>query len=131
MFNKDRAIIGQNAATAAATLLAGTGASYEDFEELRTAIAEGSLAFADGVIEGQTESAPRRSGGGGYRPRSTGGGGQSNDAGAGVSIKFGKYRGRTIEDVYSEDPEYIQWLAESSTNDFIKSKSAEFLASVA
>lgn len=128
-FSKERAIIGQNAATAAASLLSGTGASYEEFEALRTAIAEGSLAFADGVIEGVTESAPRRSGGGGFRS-SGGGGGQSNDSGAGVSLKFGKYQGKTIAEVYAADPEYVEWLSETSNNDFIKGKTAEFLASV-
>lgn len=124
-FSKDRAIIGQNAATAAATLLQGTGATYEDFESMRTAIAEGSLAFADGVIEGVTD-APKKS----YTPRASGGGGQSNDAGAGVALKFGKYAGTTIADVHAKDPEYVTWLAETSNNEFIKGKAAEYLASV-
>lgn len=120
-FNKDRAIIGQNAATAAATILAGTGATTDEFEALRTSIAEGSLAFAD---DGLAASATPPAG----SPQRGGSGGQSTDHGAGVVVKFGQYSGQTIEAIHSQDAEYVQWLADSSNNPFIKGKAAEFLA---
>jgi len=140
-FSKDRAIVAQNATGAAGAIVAAlltnedtVETALEMFNAVRTDIFEGSLALADGVIEGQEtapakrSSAPRRSGGGG---RSSGGGGKSDDAGAGVSLKFGKYQGQTISDVYADDPEYIEWLADTSNNEFIKGKCGEFLASVA
>ncbi|MGZ4518796.1 MAG: exodeoxyribonuclease X C-terminal domain-containing protein [Mycobacteriaceae bacterium] len=137
-FSKDRAIIAQNATGAAATIVAALLSkddTVEDavalFNTVRTDIFEGSLSLADGVIEGQTEAAPRRSSTS-RSPRTTGsGGGRSDDAGAGVKLKFGKYAGRSIEDVYGEDAEYIEWLADTSNNEFIKGKAGEFLASVA
>lgn len=130
MFNKDRAIIGQNAATAAATLLQGTGAGYDEFEAVRTAIAEGSLAFADGVVAGQTEAQAVTA----SRPttgyKSSGGGGQSSDSGAGIAFKFGKHAGSTIAEVYGTDSKYIEWIAETSNNEFMRGKAVEYLASV-
>lgn len=132
-FNKDRLIVAQNSATGAATIVASLGLTdaveaVEAFDAIRTHIFEGSLALSNGDIEGQDAPAPRSSGGS-YK-KSSGGGGQSNDAGAGVSLKFGKYAGKTIEDVYSTDPEYITWLADTSNNDFIKGKASEYLASL-
>lgn len=132
-YNLDRAIVAQNSATAAATIVAAlvgagvTDAVTETFDEVRTHIFEGTLALADGIIEGQDvqNTPPARSA---STPR--GGGGNANDAGAGVRLKFGKYEGKTIAEVYSTDPQYVEWLAETSNNDFIKGKTAEYLASV-
>ena len=44
-------------------------------------------------------------------------------------MKFGKYAGRSIGDVYESDSEYIIWLSEKSTNDFLRNKATEFIAS--
>lgn len=132
-FNKDRAIIAQNSATAAATIVAalvaaGDPSAVDAFEDIRTSIYEGTLDLAGGT---PSDEAPRGNGGG---RRSFGGrrngGGNADDAGAGVVVKFGKFAGKTISEVYDEDPEYVEWLAESSTNAFIKSKATEYLASV-
>ena len=126
-FNTQLAIMAQNSATAAATVVAALVASgdadaFNAFEDIRTAIFEGTLALADGEIEGVTENA------GGFR--SSGGGTRPDDAGAGVPIKFGKYQGKTIAEVYAEDAGYIKWLAREGNNDFLRGKAAQYLASL-
>lgn len=131
MFNKDRAIIAQNSATAAAAILANmTTDSLEDtlalFDAVRTHIFEGSLALAESN-EPTTTASTGFGNRGGFTKPSNGGG--SNDAGAGVVMKFGKYAGRSIGDVYETDSDYIVWLSEKSNNDFLKTKATEFLAS--
>lgn len=135
-FNKDRAIVAQNSATAAATIVAalvkaGNPDAVDAFEDIRTSIFEGSLELAGGEpTAAQSNSGGRRSFGGGR----SNGGGRADDAGAGVVIKFGKHAGQTIGEVYAQGEDgasYIEWLAESSTNPFIKAKAEEFVASVA
>lgn len=131
-FSKDHAIIAQNSATVTAAILSNmeTGSLEETlalFDTIRKHVMEGTLALAD--VEGVT---PQQSGG--FKKsftRSSGGGSYSggDDAGAGVVMKFGKYAGRTIGDVYESDSEYIVWLSEKSNNDFLRTKATEFLAS--
>ncbi len=35
-----------------------------------------------------------------------------------MEIKFGKYKGKTLEEIYKEDPEYIDWLAHPKPGGF-------------
>lgn len=130
-FSKDHAIIAQNSASVAATVLSNMEtASLEEtlalFDSVRKHIFEGTLALAD--VEGFVPAAPARKtftrgGGSNYS-----GGGNTDDGGAGVVMKFGKYAGRTIGDVYETDSEYIVWLSEKSNNDFLRNKATEFLS---
>src|SRR6478609_7605712 len=99
-FSKDLAIIAQNSATGAATVVAaliqaGDVDAFNAFEDIRTATFEGTLALADGAVEGVSGTT------GGFRAS---GGSRPDDAGAGVPIKFGKYQGKTIAEVYATDP---------------------------
>lgn len=45
----------------------------------------------------------------------------SNSPAGGATFPFGKYKGRTIEDVFREDPNYVKWCAENITDAGIKS----------
>ena len=142
--SKERAIAAQNAATAAATLLAGTGAGYEQFEQVRTAIYHGTTALADGVpatsvgqavgqvlqafpgaevTEAPVAAAPAPAATGAPVPRT------SNGAGS-VVVNFGKYKGQTIEAIHRQDPSYIEFL-KTSNNDFIRGKVYDFLSTLA
>ncbi len=136
-FSKDRLIVAQNSATAAAAIVASMRASdsveglLAAFDEIRSHIFEGSIAFADGAIAGQTEVQQAVSN---HTPARSGGGGGSSDAGAGVAFKFGKHSGSTIAEVYASTadgagPSYIEWVSRESNNDFMKAKATEFLAS--
>lgn len=143
-YSKERAIAAQNAATAAATLLQGQQVSVEQFEQVRRAIFEGTLSLSgqqDAPVSAEqaavatvTEAFPGAQAQPAQQapnipvPPSNSGGG--SDAG-GVVIKFGKMKGKTIAQAHAEEPDYVQWLGESSNNDFIKGKVQEFLGSVA
>lgn len=38
------------------------------------------------------------------------------------TLQFGKYKGRTVEDVYAEDPNYIKWCADNISDPTIKAE---------
>ena len=38
-------------------------------------------------------------------------------------LQFGKYKGRTVEDIFNEDPNYIKWCAENISDISIKTES--------
>lgn len=40
---------------------------------------------------------------------------------AAIKINFGKYKGSTLKDIYKEDYQYFEWLAENTKDDIIKS----------
>lgn len=127
-FNKDKAIIAQNSATAAATIIAAEGSwDPERFDTIREHIFDGSLRLADAevVVEhvegGSGEDTPRQERAVRSVPDSTGD----------VVVKMGKYRGDTIAAIFDKDPSYVEWMADKSTNDFLKSKASDFLASQA
>lgn len=140
-FSKDHAIIAQNSATAAATIYSAIGPqewNKDLYEQIRTDIFSGSIALAGAETIVQTFDAPSsvadiareaaptpqyggNGGGGGF---SASGGGT---AGATV-LKFGKHRGKTIAQVASEDPGWLDWAAQNTNNDFVKTKIREFLS---
>lgn len=41
---------------------------------------------------------------------------------------FGKYKGRTVADVYSEDPNYVKWCADNITDATIKSEAKKLIS---
>jgi hypothetical protein len=43
-------------------------------------------------------------------------------------LQFGKYKGRTVEDVYVEDPNYIKWCAENISDPGIKAAAKEIIS---
>ena len=136
-FNKDHAIIAQNSATAAATIYAAIGPqewSTELYERIRTDIFNGSIGLAGAETIVQTFEAPtsvadiaREAA---PAPQSTGGGFSTSGGGtAGATVlKFGKHRGKTIAQVASEDPGWLDWAAQNTNNDFVKTKIREFLS---
>ena len=42
-------------------------------------------------------------------------------------LQFGKYKGRTVEDVYSEDANYIKWCAENISDPTIKAEAKRII----
>ena len=140
-FNKDHAIIAQNSATAAATIYSAIGPqewSKEIYEQIRTDIFSGSLALAGAETVVQTFEAPssvadiaRQAAPAGETPFPPAGGGFSASGGgtAGATVlKFGKHRGKTIAQVASEDPGWLDWASQNTNNDFVKTKIREFLS---
>lgn len=138
MYNKDYAIAAQNAATAAATLLQGTGAGIDTFESVRQAIFEGTMTLggmetvittiesssvADNVTSIQ-QAAPQPQQVPATQPTA------SHSAGD-LEFRNGKHSGKTIAQVYAEDSSYITWAADNLRNDFMKNKCREYLNAVA
>jgi len=132
-YNKEFAIAAQNAATAAATLLSGTGAGIDTFESVRTAIFNGTVALggAESVIEAfeagpATVSAPEVVSS--YVPPAPS---QVASSGAGsVAFNGGKHQGKTIAQVHAEDASYIEWAADKMKNTFMQNKCREYLNSL-
>ena len=42
-------------------------------------------------------------------------------------LQFGKYKGRTVEDVYKEDPNYIRWCSENISDPSVKAEAKRVL----
>ena len=127
---KEYAIAAQNAGSTAATLYASlvaagqvTGFQPETYNEIRKAVFNGTLnlAGAETIVEG-LESPPTE-----RFPSDAPAGTPGRQNPANVVINFGRHRNKTIGDVDVEDHDYIEWLAESSNNDFIKRVAREFL----
>lgn len=130
--NRDASIIAQNSGGHAANIYGSIIAVRGDdgfdpdlYKDIVSTVFSTALELAgsDVVLEkfDNADQAPA--------PTSGGGGGGS-DHGAGVTLNFGKHRGKTIAQAYSEDPEWIQWAAENSNNNFIRGKISEYLASL-
>lgn len=136
--DRDRSIIAQNAGTTAAAIynaVHGDGPwDPEAYDAIRLHVFNGTLELAGAgmVVEQFTSTHPAEAGTTVTTPpqQYSGNGGGSNDNGAGVELKFGKYKGKTIGQVAeSEDGRsWLNWAAASSNNDFIKAKAQEFLA---
>lgn len=137
-FNKDHAIIAQNSATAAATIYSAIGPqewNKDIYEQIRTDIFNGSISLAGAEAIVQTFDSPSSVGDiareAAPAPQQTGGSGFSASGGgtAGATVlKFGKHRGKTIAQVASEDPGWLDWAAQNTNNDFVKTKIREFLS---
>lgn len=130
---KQRAIIAQNSATAAATILAGQPFDPAEFERVRTAIFNGSLALANGaggttpverVQAAFPESTVEHTSAPQGRPQ---GGGE--DLGSFV-LKFGKHRNKTLDAIYAEDSSWLEWAAENSNNEYARRAISKYLATV-
>lgn len=130
--NRDASIIAQNSGGHAANIYGSIIAVRGDdgfdpdlYKDIVSTVFSTALELAgsDVVLEkfDNADQAPA--------PTSGGGGGGS-DHGAGVTLNFGKHRGKTIAQAYSEDPEWIQWASENSNNNFIRGKISEYLASL-
>lgn len=143
-FDKDKAIMAQNSATAAAAIVASLGISdvaqaTSTFDDVRQHIFRGTLELAG--VETVIETFEGPLGGATANPGFTepqaptlapatssapiGGGAGS------VVIKFGKYRNQSLQAIYDQAPDYVEWLAEKGNNEFMKNKAREFLAEVA
>lgn len=133
-FSKDHAIIAQNSATAAATIYAAIGPqewTADLYEQIRTDIFNGSIALAGAEAVVQTFESPSsvadiaRD----ATPQQNSGFSASSGGTAGATIlKFGKHRGKTIAQVASEDPGWLDWASQNTNNDFVKTKIREFLS---
>lgn len=147
---KDRAIAAQNALTSAATVYAAIVAQRGDvefnpdeFDSIRQYMFNGTLDLAtsgQGVTSSRSaaervkdafpgaeeaeQERPQRGGSNGRRPSSNG-----DDAGS-IDIRSGKHRGKTIAQVYEEEPTYLDWVIDKSPNKFLRDKVEEFLATV-
>jgi hypothetical protein len=148
-FNKEASIVGQNAGSTAASLMAAyvaSGANYgtlddflADYNAIRTDVMNGSIALAgaEGFIEAFGSApapAPARGGGGGRsfgggnQRRSSGGGGGGNSDPSTIEVNFGKYRGVTLGTIQADDPEYLDWLEENANSDWLRNKVTELKA---
>lgn len=37
-----------------------------------------------------------------------------------VKVTFGKHKGKTLGEIYSQAPDYVQWLAQNARNDVLR-----------
>lgn len=126
-------IIVQNAASAAATLVAGRAdLSLTDFANTHRTVFESSMAIINSntssasadVVAEEFETAPTP------RPRRTSSGTQDPLS---MELSFGKHRGQTIGSVLEQGDDgvsYIEWVAENSNNDVVRVAAKQALASV-
>lgn len=141
--DRDLSIISQNAGTTAANILgslvaarvaAGETPTFDpdEYDAIRLHVFKGTLDLAGAeavveVFEGDAPAAPQATT---SRPvfgtRSEGGGNSGN-----IEVKFGKHRGKTIQEIYEEDEGWLRWAAESANNDFIRKHAQKFLATAA
>lgn len=146
---RDRAMARMNAVTAASSLTsayieAGVITTIAEGDEKFTSLVEeiataniqaalgGTVAAAVANVEAQlgatevevaTVTAPPA-------PSSPAPSGTATAEG-GVEIKFGKYKGMTLAQVYSKDPEYVTtFLAEKTNNEFVKKAAQKFVAAL-
>lgn len=116
-FQKDQAIIAQNAATAAGPIVAqiiGANPKHPTtvesalalFDRVRTHIYSGSMELAGGLPIAAAE------------PETPGD----------TVFNGGKHAGKTIAEVHAEDPSYITWSIDKGKNDFMRRACQAFLA---
>lgn len=141
---KDRMMAHENAVTASANLTAAlveagllssvdqAREQFEDFkEDVYTANLEaaGASAKAPSALENAEQLVTQAIPGTSAVAPTTGGGGGQQDPGS-LEIKFGKYKGQTIDQVYRADPDYIEWIAEKGNNEFVKRIATEYLTTL-
>lgn len=119
---------GHDAATIVAAELMGPGLAVDTFDrwvELRDLILANSLEVqAVTALEQGTTAQPAS------RPRSSGNS-SGGPAGGSTDIRSGKYTGKTVAEVVSEDRDYAEWAAANMKNDFLKKAFIAELAAVA
>lgn len=133
---KDIRIVAQNAGTSAATIYAAlatqrgdTDFNKADYDDIRDHIFSGSLSLGTEATVGAAFGTPE--------PTATevANGQVNNDGGAlgDLVLKYGKYRGKTLDEVHDLGDEgvgWLEWAAEKTNNDFMKSRIQSYLASV-
>lgn len=137
-FNKDSAIVAQNAATAAATVMAAliaqrgdTAFNADEYEDIRTHIFQGSMALGGAeaiveVFEGEGDYDAR--GSWDDKPSTQTTRYDTGKRNADFVIKAGKHRGKTLQQIDAADPGWLKWAAGNMNNDFAKRKIQEYLA---
>lgn len=136
-FDKDRAIIAQNSATAAATILAGQPFDAAEYERVRTSIFNGSLALANSAggatpvervqaafPDSEVVDLPQ------VRHEAPAGRPSGGEDLSAFTLKFGKHRGKTLGAIYDEDPSWLDWAGENTNNEYAKGRIQKFLATV-
>lgn len=137
--DKDRSIIAQSAGKDAAELtkaLIGAGEvtslnAIDVYDTLKTDIFNSTLALAgaQAVVERFEGGSSYDNGGPGTTLQSvpTGGGRPHAD----VEVKVGKYRGKTIGDIFDlgeDGAGWLDWASKNLSNDWLKGRISEFLA---
>jgi hypothetical protein len=127
--DRDMSIIAQNAGGTAATLYASLVASgfvqngfdADLYTEIRREVFNGTLALAGAtaVVAGVEDRAPV--------PAYAGNTGADANGPGGLDFRTGKHRGQTIAQVYSDDPDYLEWASANLRNDFMRGKINDFL----
>lgn len=148
-YDRERAITAGNAANVAGNIVVAliasgnvepsVGAIVGTFQDLHVEVFNSNLALAGAesvvevfetpeVVSAAAAAAPATQE---YsRPTPAASPAGSNDPST-VVLKFGKHSGKTIAQVYNEDPSWLEWAGENTRNDFIKGRIAAFYASMA
>ena len=131
-YSTDASIISQTAAKVAADLIIGGVATLDDFQEVQTMVFNQIIASAgaETLVE-IFENQSKRGGGnsGGFKSRSNA---PREDVPAeDVVVNFGKYRGKTVSSILTDDAEYVQWLAENANHADVKAAAGTLLAASA
>lgn len=116
-FQKDRAIVAQNAATAAGAIVASiitanpkhpttVESALTLFDRVRTHIFNGGMELAGGMPTGAVTP---------------------DDPGS-VVFNYGKNKGKTVAQAHAEDPTYITWVIDKGNNDYMRDACKAFLA---
>jgi hypothetical protein len=127
LVDREKSIIAQNAGTTAANIVGNYDGSepladyLNRFDEVRRHVFNGTLAYAgaEAVVEHFENEPPKQA------PQTSAN--TSSDIGS-IVLKSGRYAGKTIAQVGSEDISYLEWTAKNSKNTFLKDKAAAFLA---
>jgi hypothetical protein len=44
-----------------------------------------------------------------------------------VTVSFGRHKGKTLSEIYEEDPNYVSWIADKANNPEVRRAAATFL----
>lgn len=134
--DRDRSIIAQNAGTTAAAIYnAVHGDGPWDpvaYDAIRLHVFNGTLELAGAALVAEAFTPSTTSNTESYAkpvqssPSNSNG---NDDHGAGIELKFGKYKGKTIEQVASTEDgvSWLNWAAAQSNNEFVKSRAESYL----
>lgn len=129
--DRDKSIIAQNAGTTAAAIFNNLYDQWDPaaYDAIRLHVFNGSLELAgvETVVEVFTSADVDPVATRGFdAPAATNG---NDDHGAGVALRFGKYKGQTIAQVAqtADGVGWLNWAARESNNDFIQKKAKEYI----